>query len=339
MNVRQRMLVLSVLVIVVWLAGCGPVLQSTSSLPVEIQKTLDRARHNLSIAEELQAREQYALDFQEAENAILAAERYVQDQQYDLAYISALDSIAATQRIFRQVYKDNALATTQEKQNEVRSIFLNDPKNPLREFLPVLNEILDYAEKLESGQKVIDFSSVLTDLERIAQLGTDASQMSKLLVAEVTFPPGNHDISEEGKRVLKKFTDALLADHLAYQSVYPEKVFLMKTKLVGYADQLDFRDETNLIQLLPADVVKQIPAHPTERRQFLNQWLSEFRAKTISQSVLATLLQTSPTLLKDRISQENMGLGEEIPPEVYPPYPVQDSRRRICKIYGYITVP
>lgn len=324
------------IIIVIGLIGCGPAVQQPSSLASEIQTTMERVRHNLDVIEQLQVQDKYGIDFREAENELINAEKYLQEDRRDQAYIAALNSLAATQRIFRQLYQER---TSQEAKQKIRTIMLEDPNNPLKDFLPLLNELLDYADKIESGRKAIDFTRVFEDLENVARVGDEARSMSKMLVTEVSFAPGNYDISDAEKRILESFSQALIADKQRFETAFPNTAFIVKTKIVGYADQLDFREETNLVALLPEDVTAQIPQHPTERRQFLNLWLSEFRAKTISLDLEQRLLQTAPEISPSQIEQETMGLGEDIPPEVPPPYPIQDLRRRICKIYGYITVP
>lgn len=327
--------VIMLIVIVIMLIGCGPAVQQPSPLELEIQDTMERARHNLDVIEQLQVQDKYALDFREAEKELITAEKYLQENRHDQAYIAALNSLAATQRVFRLLYQERA---SQEARQEIRTIMLDDPNNPLRDFLPLLNELLDYAERIESGRKTIDFTKVFDDLENVARIGDEARSMSKMMVTEVNFAPGSYDISDTEKHILKNFSQALISDKQKFEKLFFDTTFMVKTKIVGYADQLDFREETNLLALLPDDIIAQIPQHPAERRQFLNLWLSEFRAKTISLDLKQRFLQMAPEMSPSQINQETMGLGEEIPPEVLPPYPIQDPRRRVCKIYGYVTI-
>jgi hypothetical protein len=327
---------IAMLTMLTMLLGCSSITQQTPSLKSNVQRTMERAQYNLEVIEQLQVQERYGRDFREAQNELISAEQYVQENHHDQAYIAALNSLAATQRIFRQIYQER---TSLEAKQEIRTIMLDDPDNPLRDFLPLLHELLDYADKIESGRKAIDFTQILDDLENIASISDEARGMSKMLVAEVAFGPGNYVISEIEKYALSNFAQALITEKEAFEKLYPARRFVVKTKVVGYADQLDFREETTFLALLPVDVAAQLPQHPIERRQFLNLWLSEFRAESISRQLRERLLQTAPEMSPSQTNQESMGLGEEIPPEVSPPYPIQDPRRRICKIYGYITVP
>jgi hypothetical protein len=324
--------VLLIIVMVVF-AGCGPALKETS-LSEEVQKTMVQARNSLAVVEGLQIQEIYPLDFQEAHDELIRAENYLQENRHDQAYLSALNSLAASQRIFRQLYRDKIAASDQETKKEIRTIFFNDPNNPLQEFLPILNEILDYADKIEG----IDFTKVLEDFDKIAQIGDDARTMSKILITEISFGPGEYDISDERNRILRKFSEAVIADKQIYDGLYPDETFVIKTKIVGYADQVDFREGTGLINKLVEGAHDSIPEYEIERRQFLNQRLSEFRARGASENLKQFIIQSDPNFSEAQIDQEYVGLGEEIPPEVSSPYPLSDPRRRICKIYGYISL-
>ena len=324
--------VLLIMVMVVFV-GCGPALKKTP-LSEEVQKTITQARNSLDVVKRLKIQEIYALDFQEAYNELIRAENYLQENRHDQAYLSALNSLAASQRIFRQLYRDKIAASDQETKEEIRTIFFNDPNNPLQEFLPILNEILDYADRIEG----IDFTKVLEDFDKIAQIGDDARTMSKILIAEISFAPGEYDISGEKNRILRKFSEAIIADKQIYDGLYPDETFVIKTKIVGYADQVDFREGTGLMKKLMEGVQEPLPEYQIERRQFLNQRLSEFRARGASESLKQFIIQADQKFSQDQIEQEFVGLGEEIPPEVSSPYPLSDPRRRICKIYGYISL-
>lgn len=325
-------IVLLIMVMVISI-GCGPAVKEVSLLE-EIQKTIDQARYNLDVVERLQVEEMYARDFQEAHNELILAENYLRENRHDQAYLSALNSLAASQRIFRQLYQDRIAESDQQPKEEIRRIFYDDPNNPLREFLPILNEILDYADKIEG----IDFTKVLEDLEKVAQIGGDARATSKMLVTEISFAPGEYSIASDGNRVLRKLSEALIADKHKLDRLYPDKTFVIKTKIIGYADQLDFREQSGLLSKLMEGVSEQIPQNQVERRQFLNQRLSVLRARETSTHLEQFILQANPELSQRQIEQETTGLGEEIPPEVSPPYPKSDPRRRICKIYGYISL-
>jgi hypothetical protein len=323
------------LIMVMISAGCSSTLrESHAPLVEEIQKTIDQARYNLDIVERLQVEEIYARDFQEAHNELIQAEKYLQEKRHDQAYLSALNSLAASQRIFRQLYQDRIAEPEQPTKEEVRAILYDDPNSPLREFLPILNEILDYADRIEG----IDFTKVLEDLDKVAQIGADARAMSKMLVTEISFAPGEYSISNDGSRILRKLSEAIITDKHMLDRFYPDKTFVIKVKIVGYADQLDFREESGLLSKLMENVSDPIPTNQIERRQFLNWRLSELRARITSESLGQTIIQMDQEISERQIERETIGFGEEIPPDVPAPYPRSDSRRRICKIYGYLSL-
>jgi len=84
-------------------------------------------------------------------------------------------------------------------------------------------------------------------------------------------------------------------------------------------------------------VENDVPTAYPGRRQFLNQRLSEFRARTIGEYLVQIITRNEGEDSWITIEQEIVGLGEEIPQDLPEPHPLADPRRRMCKIYSSIT--
>jgi hypothetical protein len=94
-----------------------------------------------------------------------------------------------------------------------------------------------------------------------------------------------------------------------------------------------FDFEKGVKKLIEGVERENIPRGYPEKRKFLNQRLSAFRARTVSEYLVQLLVQQNR---QGQVEQEISRLGEELPPSITAPYPIEDARRRICKIYEYV---
>ena len=329
---RYGVLFLSMIMIV---TGCSLFLRK-SPPPQELLEVMEQARENFDAVKRLPVYEKYAYNFQEAESELVHAEIYLQDHLYEQASLSAQKSLEASQWILRQFYKDTIALSAQKAKAKIAAISDEDPGNPLQEFLPEINNILDYSEGIGNGQQEVDITKVLEDFDKITKIEhTTQKTMKQTLESDVSFGPGEYEISDKGKQALDAYCEAVIAGKSEFDKLYPDRTILIKITVFGYTDQVDFREGTNLLKQLIEGVEDEVPRTQTAQRQFLNQRLSELRAEILSDYIVKYIRRRN---LGGRIEQEAIGLGEELPPDISSPYPQQDSRRRICKIYTYILV-
>jgi outer membrane protein OmpA-like peptidoglycan-associated protein len=315
------------------------ILTGCAGIPLqEIDRMISDAQEGFDLVESLEVQDKYPADYQEAHDELVNAKTYYDSLfNRDKAYSSAKRSWEASQRILKQFYQNTITPLAQTAKAEIEKISTEDPDNPLKDFLPRLNDLLEYCEKLESGQEVVHLTRVIEDLNEVITIKRNADKNVKIeLESDVSFDTGKYELSEEGKRILKEFFERIIADQKAYLDQYIGKTITMKIKVVGYTDQQGFRKGTDLIKTLLEGVkADQIPQSEFESRKFLNQRLSQLRANTIGEYIKQLIEQADPRIA---VEQEIVGRGEEIPPGVAPPSSPSDSlanpKRRICKIYS-----
>ena len=113
----------------------------------------------------------------------------------------------------------------------------------------------------------------------------------------------------------------------------------MKIVVRGYTDRLRFNEINPLFKKLTKSAQAPLPpkSQPKKRRQFLNQRLSELRARSISNYIVQQLLYYHQDDLNFIIDPNPVGIGEILPSGVKPLKSASDPNRRICKIYFYIS--
>ena len=302
----------------------------------ETQEAIQQAQKNFEVVNSLPVKETYSEAFQKAQSKLADAEMFFQKNRLNDAYFTAKSSLEASQHILRRFYQQTIAQTARQTKTEILEITEDDPDNPLQDFIPELNAILDFSDDISEGKGVIDPQKVQNALIAVNQIEQNTqTNVSEILGSDVSFASGRYELSEEGKRVLDTWSEAIIANCERFQSLYPEKKVVITLKVIGYTDQVDFHKGTRLITTLTEGITENIPGGIGERRRFFNQRLSEFRARTISEYFIALLEKSKISGV--HIDQEIIGLGEQVPPGLSAPYPLSDPRRRICKVYSYIT--
>ena len=329
---RWQAMILILSTILLLIHGCSGTISS------EVQKAVRDARAHFEIVNSLEVQGAFPDDYLEAQRKLVEAENYLQAQS-DKALPPAKQSLTASQRILRQFYGNTITPLAKRAKAKIEEIAEEDPENPLKEFLPKLDELLDYSEKVESGEEIIALTRVLEDLEDVININDNTDKnLNTTLESDVTFDTGKYELSEKGRKVIRDFFRDVLTEQREHIDQFIKKSITMKIKVVGYTDQQGFRKGTQLVKkLTEGSNEEHIPKQSVDLRRFLNQRLSQFRANIIGEYVRQLVELTDSQIY---IELDTVGLGEELPPDVIPKYPasdsVEDSRRRICKIYTYV---
>ncbi len=299
-----------------------------------------QAKEHLETIQTLPIRDLFPDDFQDAQNALVHSEECLDGNAFDAAYQAAQESQQASQRILRKFYQQIIVQSAARTKADIQEIAKDDPDNPLQDFIPELNDILDYADGLEDEQQLVDLEKVKHDFDAVRQVEHNAKEnVKRTLEMDVSFAPGKYGLSEQGEQILQEYSHKILVSKSMFDALYPDDPVVITIKVIGYADPVRFREGTTLLQRLAEGVEDEVPHTEPARRKFFNQRLSEFRARVIAEYTAALLVQQGAGQSRFQVKQEIFGLGETLPPGVEPPYPVQDPRRRFCKIYSYITTP
>ncbi len=342
MQKRIQETLIIVLIALVWLTGgCAPSVQDPVAEPTvseqEVRSVLDRARENFELLRTLSMNDRYTDEYQEAAQTLQEAETLLESNLRDDAFTSAQKSLEASQNVLKQFYQESIVASAQGTKTKIEDILAEDPDSALQDFIPKLNDILDYSEEIERGQQMVDLEKLLEDIEKVEQIEHDTeTHISQTLESDISFGPGKYVLSPEGKQALEESHTEFITTIKEYKTQYPEKLLLIKIKVVGHTDSTGFKSGTRLVEEL-SEGIEDLPVQYPERGQVLNQRLSEFRARTISEHLEQFIREEIGDASRIEIEQEIIGLGEEIPKGLPGPYGYQDPRRRICKIYTYIT--
>ncbi len=157
------------------------------------------------------------------------------------------------------------------------------------------------------------------------------------LLQKVSFELGDYTLSEKGGQILKEIAEKMDSLREEY-FVHNAHTVVISIKVIGYTDPTDFKENSPLFLELIDLCQEQSLESREQRRKCLNRVLSEKRAQTIGmffQDYFEPLLQTHGNISLDI---NMLGYGEDhIPDGVTDPYPTKDERRRICKIYAYVS--
>ena len=248
------------------------------------------------------------------------AEQQLAEQQYQRAISAAQESITASKRIILQgithsvkIMKDEIV----KKQEE-------NPATPLKKILPRLDEILQFANQVQSDNKgleqmsLVKTASITTDL-RLYEEDIKSSQQEKLQ-SDISFAMGKFDLAQDGKFALEKFADKIVANIDGSLLLFPEKPLLLQIDVYGFTDSSGFLSDGG----------------NRRKRELLNQRLSELRAKSVSDFLNQALTRRLGPYANKVVIQHGkvIGKGEELPAGVPVSSQVSNPQRRICQIFS-----
>ena len=308
----------------------------------EAQKIIDETQKNYKEVEYVEKKvgdqKKYSQEIETAQTWLARAQTHVKNKQFNEAVLSAVKSNVTSQQILTRFYAEDFPGYIERLKADIKSSrLMEDPENPATDFLRQLDAILANTKEVSENtelvylDKVIDFQNA----RRIEE--TMVTVMTKTVESDVSFGSGQYILSAAGKEDLQDFINKTLESKESFTTQYPAETVTIKIKTVGYTDKVWVRPWTPLYQELIASVEEQVPTDDT-RWTFFNQRLSEFRAREIGGYIKQQILESDPENPLIQIELEPIGNGQAIPPGVEPPYPTDDPRRRICKIYSYVTL-
>ena len=329
-KLQKYILLMFLIVTIGLLSGCPP-----QQGIEETQRIITEAEVYLKAVESVEGNNSYPEDYREAIKEVTSAEEYLKKKKVSEAHTAAVNSLNISKQILESIYTNQIAPLAEKMRLEIEKITNEDPDDPLKDFLPQLDMMLDKAERLQQEQEEIALNKVVDYLGQVTQIIENTRELiHETLETDISFGLGQYELSPVGKRILLEFVKRILTNKEAILSLYPNRQVTIKIKVVGYNDETGFREGTVLTKMLTEGVEGMIPQNDIERRKFLNQRLSEFRARTIGEYLKEVIFQSEPQ--NSQVQLDIIGRGEEIPPGVESPYPKSDSRRRICKVYSYV---
>lgn len=305
----------------------------------EVQERIDEARNYYEAVTGLEEAQGRSDELKSAADFLKEAESRFRIGRRKAAAESAENSLAVSRKILSRYYNETIARLAGKIRTELEKKSEGDPDNPLTEYVPQVDEILDYAGRISGEPHIVQLAKVLDDLDNVLQITRIVrSNQSRTLSSDVSFNAGEYSLAERGKEII----DSMISDMLENMRHFDTgKGITLNIRIVGYTDQLNFGKGTELVKNLLQGAKEKMPDKEPERRKFLNQRLSHFRAEHIGNHIRKRIEKTDrknlPPLMKTRL--DSIGRGEQMPVHLPSPYPVSDPRRRICKIHVYITTP
>lgn len=320
-------------------AGCArapelpqpPVFQHTSE---EVMAAINKAEKDVSVLKSLAAPQKYPQEFANAENALAQAKTFINTtpQEIDSAYASAQQSLAETQAILRKLYEEMAESREVIKR-KIKEIAEEDPDSIDQQIIVQLDGLLaDY-----DAEQEINAEQLVRDIEQLKQIEYNAKKnLGKTFESDVSFGAGEYELSDKGKEAIREYYQDVLTAKQQFRALFPNDSLKVTVKVIGYADQVGILSSTKLYKQL-IEGAENLPGDADERKIFLNQRLSELRAKAIADYVKELILQDCSAEEQLVVEQIIEGAGEKLPPNIESPYPYQDPRRRICRIFCWLS--
>lgn len=340
-TITSKFSIFSVLLLL--LSGCAVNVKMLS----EVQDTVQEAQDLLRAVEELELEAKYTNLYAEAQKELKQSEKLMQARTLIFknkvlkARLAAENSKNASQKILKQYYFDELMPKTNKLIKEIEEKIGPDTDSPLNEHLPELQTILDYGKDLDNEKikalinKVVGSANTIKKKESIKK-----SFASEELKTDVSFKLGKYNLSEDGKKLLnKKLIKKIITDKDQYKKLHQNSTIIIKIEVKGFTDRVRFNERTRLFRKLKKDVENMLPPRnqPAKRRKFLNQRLSKLRAESIAYYIAQQISETETGNTGIKIIKKPVGMGEAIPGDVTPLKSINDPRRRICKIYCYVS--
>ncbi|OQX27781.1 MAG: hypothetical protein BWK80_03660 [Desulfobacteraceae bacterium IS3] len=326
-------------VLIAGISGCA-----TQKELLMAKEKVAEAEKNFETVESLNVKSTYPDNFTAAQMNLLEAKKYLEQNWLVKKAIPAAEkSLSESRTILKKYHGDVIAGKAKELKKTIEQKVGEDKDSPLKDYLSELDNVLDYAEKLETGKEIASIDNVLASLDVVIKTQDRIlSYTSDKLESDVSFDIGSYELSDKGMRNLEEnVIRKILADKESYKEQHPDSIITLRITVVGYTDRVGFKN-LSLIEELTAGVEnaraekRPSKSQAEERRQFLNRRLSEFRAKAISEYIKQRILAGETRDSHIKVEQEIIGKGEDAPPGIPPSGSVNDPQRRICKIYSII---
>jgi len=293
--------------------GCGAQLQ-------QARTTLDEAKEYQEAIKRTGMTESISPDVSTAAKHYTDGEQSFANRDYRNAIYYGQESITAAKRVLLQGITRTVTVMKEEIGRKVEE----NPATPLKKLIPKLDEILQYANRVQGDNQelqsmsLVKAASITSDL-RVYESDIKSSQQEKLQ-SDISFALGKSELADEGKAALDRFADKIVAIIENNLKLFPDKQIMLQIDVYGYTDSSGFlRDGGN-----------------RQKRLMLNQKLSELRAKSVSNHLDQSLSARIKPYLQHVSLQPGkiIGKGEELPAGVAPSSLINDPHRRICQIFS-----
>ena len=206
-------------------AGCGPSLHQAKTV-------LDEAKEYQDAVKRTGITESMSPDVSTARKQYADAEQSFIERSYKNAVYYAQESITAAKRVLLQGITRSVIVLKEEIIKKVEE----NPATPLKKLLPKLDEILQYANRVQTDNQelenlsLVKAASISSDL-RMYEEDIKISQQEKLH-SDISFALGKFELADEGKIALDKFADKIIAIIDENLKLFPDRPILLQIDVV-----------------------------------------------------------------------------------------------------------
>ncbi|OQX27615.1 MAG: hypothetical protein BWK80_04450 [Desulfobacteraceae bacterium IS3] len=329
----------------------------------QAQDEVGKAKEHLDMVKRCEAEKIFPENFEKASKTYNSASELLNKQKVELAVTEAKSSTLTSQEILKQYFLDEIAPKTKILKDKFQKEVAADPDSLLKETIPDLDNILDYADELEKNRETSSLLSLKELSEKLEKFNvatlTGENIKKDELKSDFSFELGSYLLSEKGKTKISYEISKVIEDKDRYRKEFPDKKVKVTIKIVGYTDAVGFNEAKSLFQDIKKWVEEKIPPEGIQfgqgeseqilaqagrgdippkdereqRRQFLNQCLSMLRAKAISSYIKELIMKTEADGSAVTVDEIVVGNGENLPPGVESSDKSNDESRRICKVY------
>lgn len=244
------------------------------------------------------------------------------------------------ERIQWDYYCNTIARMAKEAKEALVAVKKKDADHPLVERIPELDRVIEDASSYQKEpEHLVSLEKVLDDLDEVMEiLANINTSLTRIVESDIYFDKGMYILSSSGRDKLFQFVDDTAETLSAFLHIHRQEKPVIRVRVIGHTDELDFSEDSGVLEELTQGVEYHLPEEEMERKRFLNKRLSLFRAKHIAGAIEEYLKKVFSGTPDVQIQAEAVGRGEEIPANLSPPFPISDPRRRICKIYIYASM-
>ncbi len=329
----RKTLFIRSLILITCLAASGCALSGGSEKNCRIYSKVEFSKDYVQFLKHLGADRQYTDEFKQIEIVAGQIRLNLEADEIAGACRAADICLALCRHLTNRYYREFLSPAAQRLEKEISELGGFDSMALPKQQTSALENIKQEPAIHPHQDAFSAVSRVIDDIDTVLETSSDLrSAFTETLSVDELFTRQSCELSENGRRIIRD----LISKAVSIASETPFEFVEIRFKVIGYTDQLDFGKESPLLKTVLNQIDDRPPESGPERRRFLNRRLSKMRARAVAEYIdFAGLRIKTGKAGRFTLITEAVGRGEDPPPDVRPPYPIPDQRRRICRIHVF----